>query len=185
MRSNTGRDGSLNTAQIASALLQYHNTPLREGGKSPAQLLLGRQLRGGVPISITQLRVTEHWRAHLDQREKMMAQKATALEEASSKRRSLAKLKVGQSVRVQDPVTKRWDRAGVITRVLRPIRQYTVRLDGSGRLVLRNRKHLRLIPSSTDTIQEPSRSEGSAEGLAPVAGPRRSERLLRARVQDR
>ena len=30
-------------------------------------------------------------------------------------RRSLLKLTVGQGVRVQDPITKRWDRTGVIT----------------------------------------------------------------------
>ena len=30
------------------AFLQYRKTPLRDGGKSPAQLLLGRQLRIGI-----------------------------------------------------------------------------------------------------------------------------------------
>ncbi|KAF0309566.1 uncharacterized protein FJT64_019333 [Amphibalanus amphitrite] len=72
MRNNTGDDGSLEMEKIASALLQYHNTPLREGDKSPAQLLMGRQLRGGVPVPATLLRVQDHWREDLARRERMI-----------------------------------------------------------------------------------------------------------------
>ena len=174
MRSNTGNDGSLAMERIASVLLQYHNTPLRQGGKSPAQLLLGRQLRGGVPVRVTLLHVQEQWREDLARREKMMAQKADQMEELSSRNcRHLAKLTVGQRVRVQNAVTKVWDRTGVVTRILRSIRQYTIRLDGSGRLVLRNRKFLRQMDAPVEQCTSPS--NGGSE--LPVPPRRRSERL--------
>ena len=184
MRNNTGRAGSLEMERIASALLQYHNTPLREGDKSPAQLLLGRQLRGGVPVSATQLLIQQHWKDDLNRRERMMAEKAERMQEESRPARNPLKLVVGQHVRLQNPVTKRWDRTGVITRILRPIRQYTIRLDGSGRLVLRNRRFLRPISPVTGTRnhgdERPERPTPVTEAVpaapAPVA-PRRSQRL--------
>lgn len=95
-----------------------------------------------------ELRISQHWADHLERREKEMARKCDALRDHTSSLRTLPKLSVGQAVRVQDAVTKRWDRTGVVTRLLRPIRQYTVRLDGSGRLVIRNRKFLRPVPPS-------------------------------------
>ena len=36
---NTGRNGTLNSDSVTKALLQYYNTPMKTGGKSPAQLL--------------------------------------------------------------------------------------------------------------------------------------------------
>ena len=44
IRGNTGIQGKLNTDNLAKALLQYRNTPLKGYSKSPAQLLLGRKL---------------------------------------------------------------------------------------------------------------------------------------------
>ena len=181
MRNNTGRSGSLEMESIASSLLQYHNTPLREGDKSPAQLLLGRQLRGGVPVATSHLLIQQHWKDDLSRRERMMTEKAERLQEESGRSAShLPKLAVGQHVRVQDSVTKRWDRSGVVTRILRPIRQYTIRLDGSGRLVLRNRRFLRpinLVDSNEQTRPAPV-TDATPTVPAPVA-LRRSERLAR------
>ena len=143
LRENVGGAGTVATERVVLAFLQYHNTPLRDGGKSPAQLLLGRQLRSGIPVPSDELRISQHWTDHLETREREMARRGKALQDASETSRTLQKLSVGQVVRIQDAVTKRWDRTGVVTRLLRPIRQYTVRLDGSGRLVIRNRKFLR------------------------------------------
>ena len=148
LRENVSGTGTLATERVVLAFLQYHNTPLRDGGKSPAQLLLGRQLRSGVPVPGDELRISQHWTSHLGMREKEMARRGEILRDETKFSRTLPKLSVGQLVRVQDPVTKRWDRTGVVTRLLRPIRQYTVRLDGSGRLVIRNRKFLRPIGPS-------------------------------------
>ena len=106
MRDNTGPGGSLAMERITSALLQYHNTPLREGDKSPALLLLGRQLRDGVPVSATHLMVQQHWKDDLDQRERMMEEKAERLQKSRKTTWPLPKLAVGQHVRIQDSVTK-------------------------------------------------------------------------------
>ena len=58
---NTGPMGTLNTDKVSVALLQYHNTPLREVNKSPAQLATGRQLRDGVPAEKQHYKVNENW----------------------------------------------------------------------------------------------------------------------------
>ena len=179
MRNNTGHHDSLAMEKVASALLQYHNTPLRQGGRSPAQLLMGRQLRGGVPVSVSLLHVHEQWKEDLARREKMMAQKADYLEMSSRNCCHLTKLAVGQRVRVQNAVTKLWDRTGVVTRILRAIRQYTVRLDGSGRLVLRNRKFLK--PIDSPTVEERRAPSSSRDSESPPQFPRRSERLALGR----
>ena len=92
-----------------------------------------------------ELRISQHWTEHLERREREMARRGETLQESSKYRRILPELSVGDAVRIQNPVTKRWDRTGVVTRLLRSIRQYTVRLDGSGRLVMRNRRFLRPI----------------------------------------
>ena len=49
LRDNTGDDGKLDGDAFMRALLVLRNTPDRETGMSPAQLLLGRPLRGVMP----------------------------------------------------------------------------------------------------------------------------------------
>ena len=57
----------------------------------------------------------------------------------------LSPLKVGDTVRIQNqtgPYPTKWDKTGLIIEV-RQFDQYMVRVDGSGRVTLRNRKFLR------------------------------------------
>ncbi|KAF0291933.1 uncharacterized protein FJT64_009979 [Amphibalanus amphitrite] len=74
LRTSTSASG-IDSDKAIEALIQYHNTPLRDGGKSPAQLLMGRQLRGGVPVVKKHLVVNDHWTDHLQKREAEMTQK--------------------------------------------------------------------------------------------------------------
>ena len=46
---NVQGDGRLDSVRLTRALLQYRNTPDRASGMSPAELLLGRQLRDFLP----------------------------------------------------------------------------------------------------------------------------------------
>ena len=64
--------------------------------------------------------------------------------------RVLPELFVGDKVRIQNQTTlrrTRWDKAGRITGILRD-RQYTVLVDGSRCITVRNRCHLRKIEGS-------------------------------------
>ena len=71
---NTGPGGSLETDKVSVALLQYHNTPLRDINKSPAQLAAGRQLRDGIPVDKRHYRVCRNWRSTLKERETKMTE---------------------------------------------------------------------------------------------------------------
>ena len=123
-------------------------------------------------MTTSHLLIQQHWKDDLSRRERMMAEKAERLQGESGRSAShLPKLAVGQHVRVQDSVTKRWDRSGVVTRILRPIRQHTIRLDGSGRLVLRNRRFLRPIHlvDSNEQIRPVPATDATPTIPAPVA----------------
>ena len=163
LRLNTSPSGSLDTDSLSVALLQYLNTPVRGVDKSPAQLATGRQLRDGVPTARIHYRIDQHWRRALHHREVTMAQAKETLEEHQMAVRTLAPLLPGTRVWVQNQMSKVWDRSGIITEAL-PHRQYTVRLDGSGRLSLRNRKHLKVHTGNTS----PARPQGQQDTPAPV-----------------
>ena len=69
----------------------------------------------------------------------------TELGKWSEHTRPLPQLKVGDVVRVQNqtgPFPRRWDKTGTVIEV-RQFHQYWVRMAGSGRATLRNRKFLR------------------------------------------
>ena len=168
LRGNTSASGSVDTDKALEALIQYHNTPLRDGDKSPAQLLMGRQLRGGVPVAKVHLLVDEHWKEHLREREVQMARRILKTASPAAVRQ-LPYLHPGQAVLVQNERTKRWDRTGVITQARSSIRQYSVKLDGSGRLVLRNRRFLRPL------LVRPELGNATDPPIETL--PRRSERL--------
>ena len=70
IRGNVGPNGSLNSYNITASLLQYRNTPLRNTGLSPAQMLLGRSLRDTVPQPMSAYCVSPQWEASIRQRER-------------------------------------------------------------------------------------------------------------------
>lgn len=118
--------------------MQYLNTPLRGIGRFPAQLATGRQLRDSVPMAKQYYGVDAHWKATLRHREAQMAESAEKVQEEYYQGiRQLSTLRPGDRVRMQNPATKVWDRVGMVVEA-NAFRQYVVRLDGSGRLSLRN-----------------------------------------------
>ena len=187
IRDNTDRSGSLDNDKFARALLNYRNTPLRDIGKSPAQIVTGHQLRDHLPANPMSYKPSKEWLLTKEQRELALAKRYARQEEVWSEHtRTLPKLPVGSVVRVQNQTgnkPKRWDRTGLIVEAL-PNLQYKVRMDGSGDVTLRNRRFLRKItpiqtlisrdPAATPALT-PDGSHPGSESRSP-SGPRRSSR---------
>ncbi len=129
---------------------------------------------------------------------KLKKQKVKATTHYDAQARGLPDLGVGQSVRMQDGVTKLWDTVGVIIRVDKRGRRYLLRVD-DGKILWRNRRYLRPNLSgraeSPERLQPPSqpmestRGRGKTrsgqkrkatfnlpEGTAPTPSPRRRQR---------
>ena len=124
--------------------MQYRNTPLKGTNTSPAQLLMGRNIRDSVPQPPSAYRVSEKWSQMLRQREKAMCRSNDKQIESTANRHTLEPLSVGTEVNVQNVDTNIWDRSGLVVEVC-PFRQYKVKMHGSGRVSTRNRIHLRPI----------------------------------------
>ena len=178
IRGNTGKHGNLNTDMIVKALLQYRNTPLKTIALSPAQLLLGRSLRDGIPQLKQAYRVSPHWQSFIREREKSMANEQLKSKDYhdSHPTKDHSKLAVGQNVACQNVRNKKWDRKGVIVEVDK-FRQYKVNVRGSGRISLRNRIHLKPVlhikphlPQIQDTVQR-NNDVRSRSTVAPVPVP--------------
>ena len=154
LEDNVGPNGELNTDKVLCALLQQRNTPDRDCLLSPADILFGRQLRDGLPQLDKSKMIHKNPQLH-EQWHQGWAAKESAIrsrlvrscERLEANSRELEPLREGDSVFVQnqDPGTsrsKKWDRQGIIV-ATGDNDQYLVRIAGSGRLTLRNRRFLR------------------------------------------
>ena len=159
LQGNLGRRGSLNTDEVAAALLQYRNTPLREVNKSPAQLALGREMRDTIPLPRERYRINKSWHDHLKAREVAMSiSNEVRKQKYDTASKPLKPLAVGDKVLCQNTRTNKWDRSGSVVEIGK-FRQYQVMLDGSGRLSTRNRRHLQKIMSPDPCIQTHSETQ--------------------------
>ena len=177
IRDNTDRSGGLDNDKFARALLNYRNTPLRDIGRSPAQIVTGHQLRDHLPANPKSYRPSKEWLLTKEQREIALAKRYARQEEVWAEHtRELPELPIGSLVRVQNQSgnkPKRWDRTGLVVDVL-PHQQYKVRMDGSGDVSLRNRRFLRQITPIQTLI-----SQGSA--VSPASPPAVSDSELESR----
>ena len=91
---------------------------------------------------------------------------AKEVEKLSQHTKILPQLRVGDHVRVQNQTGKdprRWDKTGVIIEV-RQFDQYAVKIHGSGRVTLRNRKFLRrYVPFSPSRCSKTSPQQSTPE----------------------
>ena len=145
IHNNTAADGSLNTDNAARAIIQYRNTPLPDLKLSPAQILLHRNLRDGIPAHPSHYRMHQSWVINAEERELAYASRNERItEKYNAHARELPALTVGTDVLVQNQKKgNRWDKQGQIVEVL-PNRQYHIRMFPSGRVTLQNRRFIRV-----------------------------------------
>ena len=108
--------------------------------------LFGRPIRDFLPIHPGRYLLHPVWRDTLATREDALRNRHQKIcEKLTEHTRLLPLLAVGDHVRIQNqrgPHPTKWDRTGIVVEV-RQFHQYVVRVDGSGRVTLRNRKFLR------------------------------------------
>ena len=148
LAANTRSDGSPLWDQITKALLQHRNTPVSDLELSPAQLLFGRPIRDHLPIKPGLFNPSEVWVTNREQRELALRHRVSrGGERWSEHTRPLPKLDQGSHVFIQNQsgvgkAIKRWDRTGTIIED-EGNDKYMIKVDGSGRVVHRNRRYLR------------------------------------------
>ena len=149
---NVSSNGSLDNDAVVRAFLTYHNTPIPGCKLSPAQVLQGRVLRDTLLfLDINKMvfddnKIHPHWiNAWRAKEEALKTRYMKSIETLREHSKSLPQLDCGDRVLVQNQsgrFPKKWDKSGTIVEV-RANDQYTVKIDGSGRLTLRNRRYLR------------------------------------------
>ena len=82
--------------------------------------------------------------------------------------RALKPLRVGDRVRIQNqtrPHSNEWDCTSIVIEVCQ-FHQYVIRIDGSGRQTLWNRKFLKIYSSPDTPVYQPSKRRSILEDIA-------------------
>ena len=175
LMSNTGPTGNLDQDRFLRAILQLRNTPDRDCNLSPAQIIFGRPLRDSLTFvnrleKFSNPHIRPLWRqAWTAKEEALRTRMARTTESLQTHCRPLRPLSVGDRVFLQNqqgPNPTKWDRSGLVVESLNHD-QYRVKVDGSGRLTLRNRRFLRAYtpvdpsnPQQSATLTPPRSSLG-------------------------
>lgn len=161
LTSHTGTNGNMDTEAVAAGLLQYRNTPDPETGMSPAQIGFGHNIPDLLPVCprtpvFDNTSVHPVWRETWKNQENALRLRFfKQVNNLDQRTRQMPPLDVGDKVLVQNqtgPHEKRWDRTGTVVEA-KSHNQYRVKVDGSGRLTLRNRQFLKRIQGLDNVIQ--------------------------------
>ena len=103
LRDNTGPNDPLETNKVMRALLSNRNTPNKDLGVSPAQILFGRRLKDHLPSTKEALKQNSEWILLRKACEEALSKKYGKLEEKLTDRaKDLKPLEVGDVVQVQN-----------------------------------------------------------------------------------
>ena len=142
---NTGPNSCLDIDTVQRAILLYRNTPDPTTKLSPAFILFGRPIRDFTPILPGRYKPHKTWQESLLAHEEALHNRhMLAHERWSEHTQCLPPLIVSDNVRIQNQIghhPNRWDKTGTMIEV-RQFDQYVIRLDGSRRVTLHNRKFL-------------------------------------------
>ena len=160
LMSNTSPTGGLDHDGFLRAILQLRNTPDPDCNFSPAQIIFGRNLRDTFSFvnkleKFSNPNIRPLWRDAWAAKEQALRTRMTRTTESLSQHsRPLRPLAIGESVFLQNQhgnSPTKWDRSGTVIESLNHD-QYQVKVDGSGRLTLRNRRFLRAFTPATRDI---------------------------------
>ena len=135
-----------------SRLLEWRNVPSSGCRDSPAQRFFGRRQRGQLPC---------------------LAERPVEISEDSD----VPRFSVGDRVRLQNPISKKWDALGEVVTVRKSGRSFGVRRDDGGQILERNQRFMKLsrapLPAGVG-----ARDPGMGRDEEAIAFmPRRSKRL--------
>ncbi|XP_033937726.1 uncharacterized protein [Pseudochaenichthys georgianus] len=160
LMSNTGPSGGLDQDRFLRAMLQLRNMPDPDCNLSPAQIIFGRPLRGSLSFvnrleKFSNPHIRLLWReAWVAKEDALRTRMSRTTESLGTHSRPLRPLALGERVFLQNQQgPHKWDRSGIV--VESPGHdQYRIRVDGSGRLTLRNRRFLRAYTPATTCARE-------------------------------
>ena len=134
---NSGSDFEL-------AMLNLRATPLSHNLPSPAELLGNRKLRTRLPT------VTLNQHKYDKTRQKLKTRQETAEHYYNRNVTSKSQLAPGQSIRWYNKESSKWEPAKVVSAAENP-RSYFIERDNGGRILQRNRQHLRSTVEANST----------------------------------
>ena len=183
LMANTSPSGSLNVDSFQKAMLIYRNSIDPETKTSPSGIIFGRPTRDPIPTPLGRYCPHSTWQETIVNRELALSKRHVREKEKwHQNTRLLPQLKTGDSVYLQNlsgnhPL--RWERTGTVVEC-KPHHQYVVKVDGSGRTTLRNRRHLRKFTpfmSADHKFNSQYFSHPTEAEIPPIQQPRDTESL--------
>jgi len=151
LRANTSALGTLDSDRFLRTMLQLRNTPDPDCGMSPAEIVFGRNIRDSLAFvnrleKFTNPHIRPTWREAWAAKESALKSRFTrSADSLNEHARQLKPLHVGDTCYIQNQTgnsPRRWDKTGIVVETL-DHDKYAVKVDGSGRVTMRNRRFLR------------------------------------------
>ena len=167
LEENIGTDGNLQKDSLAHALLQLTKSSDKDCILSPAEVLFGRTFKDAMPkldkskMIFENPQIHNQWREAWSLKEEALkARLVRSTEKLEEHSKDLEPLAQGDNVFIQNQDSsskdyKKWSRQGTVV-IAGKYDQYLVRVHGTGRLTVRNRRFLRRFTLRSPTVENVS-----------------------------